>query len=326
VAIYGSQNIKLTTRDKNGDANGAIDMDSLFKHSLPVTKDHLLPEKPVEDNLSAEMFSRSLSNKGQDSVINLKEVKIAASRDVQFRDQKATSAGYPDETFTVNSNDLSFGTLKSYILYMSKQAKPDPNSDQIVFFADGKTYKPRIVLNNQEAAFTDESDDDIQAHYYTAYYNLPINQVETVVIRRLLAGLKVASSNRLITTTKANVYGNSVKGAGAPPGPENLFVIYLTLKPGAMMRNGGGIMTANVQGYYEARNFYKPLYTPANTNSLKPDVRTTIHWEPEIKTDANGQATVSFYNADPKTKIRIVVNGVTDTGEPLNASKSYTVK
>ena len=93
-----------------------------------------------------------------------------------------------------------------------------------------------------------------------------------------------------------------------------------------MFKNGGGIATANVQGYYENRTFYEPIYDGRSFISQKPDLRNTIHWEPEIKTDVNGQATVTFYNADPKTKVRIVVQGVTDTGEPVNAVNGYVVK
>ena len=58
----------------------------------------------------------------------------------------------------------------------------------------------------------------------------------------------------------------------------------------------------------------------------KPDARTTIHWEPYVMTDASGQATVNFYNADPKTKVRVVVEGVTDKGVPVTGSVLYNVK
>lgn len=92
------------------------------------------------------------------------------------------------------------------------------------------------------------------------------------------------------------------------------------------MKNSGGITTANIQGYYETRAFYKPIHNSTGFDSPKPDMRNTIHWEPMVKTDATGTARVSFYNADPKTTVRVIVQGVTDTGEPVNAVKNYVVK
>lgn len=54
--------------------------------------------------------------------------------------------------------------------------------------------------------------------------------------------------------------------------------------------------------------FYKPNYDAAVNVGAK-DLRTTIHWETFISTDANGKANVSFYIADPKTTIKVLVEG-----------------
>jgi len=45
-----------------------------------------------------------------------------------------------------------------------------------------------------------------------------------------------------------------------------------------------------------------------------------------VVTDANGEATVTFYNANPKTKVRIVVQGITDKGVPVSTTMGYVVK
>jgi hypothetical protein len=326
VPITGEEAITITAMDDKGKANGIIQVDSLADHALPVNKTNRPAIQVIPDALTAELERRVPVNKKLDSITRLKEVQIRASRNVRLRDQTAVSSGYADEVLTVTPKDLSFRTLRDYILYASKQAKPAPAtsdfSDDIVFFADGKNYKPRIIVNNKEAPFTDEDEDDIKSHYYSTYFNLPMNVVEKVVIKRLLAGLKAP---KIGGSQIANAMGNTVAGARTPP-IENLFVIYLTLKPGAMLRNGGGVAIANLQGYYEARDFYKPLHNSTGFDSAKPDLRNTIHWEPAIKTDANGQASVTFYNADPKTNVRIVVQGVTSTGDPVSAVKAYEVK
>ena len=70
--------------------------------------------------------------------------------------------------------------------------------------------------------------------------------------------------------------------------------------------------------------FYAPNYS--KENPVEEDERITIHWAPFIKTDENGKARISFYNADPKTKIKLNVQGLTATGIPVFATGSYDVK
>ncbi len=81
-----------------------------------------------------------------------------------------------------------------------------------------------------------------------------------------------------------------------------------------------------VEGYYEAREFYTPQHTGSSEASMKPDLRTTIYWEPDISTDANGEATIKFFNSDRKGSVRAVVEGVSDKGIPLTGGTNYEVK
>jgi len=98
---------------------------------------------------------------------------------------------------------------------------------------------------------------------------------------------------------------------------------YLSLKPSAFEKKDFNLINEDVNGYYNARTFYAPNYEYSSTKS---DQRTTIHWEPMISTDEKGQATVSYYNADPKSKIRVVVQGLSDKGTPLSAITGYTIQ
>ncbi len=328
LQLSGQQVVTVTTRDDKGNANGSVRLDSLSGHGLPVD-DKQLDAAAINTELADQISKRASANKQLDSVTSLKEVKVSANKVVRLRDQDATPSGYADEVLTVTAQDVKdFRTLKEYILYASKQARPEQNGDYgVIFVADGKTYHPRFIVDNKEEVFTDEdmNDASVLNHYYQIYYELPMDKVEKVVIKRLLNNLKIPNSAKLITGTRANITGLTTSAGGQDHGINFLYVIYLTLKPGALLKNGGGVTSSIIQGYYEARNFYKPIHEGASDSS-KPDMRNTIHWEPVIKTDVNGQATVSFYNADPKTNIRVVVQGVTDKGEPVNAVKGYAVK
>ena len=39
------------------------------------------------------------------------------------------------------------------------------------------------------------------------------------------------------------------------------------------------------------------------------DIRSTIHWQPDITTDKKGEATVSFYTADNPASYSIIMEG-----------------
>jgi hypothetical protein len=67
------------------------------------------------------------------------------------------------------------------------------------------------------------------------------------------------------------------------------------------------------QGYALVREFYSPKYDIATINS-NPDRRATLYWNPNIKTDKNGKATISFYNSDIAKRFRIAIEGTDGQG------------
>jgi hypothetical protein len=81
-----------------------------------------------------------------------------------------------------------------------------------------------------------------------------------------------------------------------------------------------------VDGFYKARKFYSPNYSVPMADYLKPDFRATIHWEPEMRTDSNGNASVSFYNSDSQSKVNIQIEGITSAGIPFVEKGSYKVE
>jgi hypothetical protein len=82
----------------------------------------------------------------------------------------------------------------------------------------------------------------------------------------------------------------------------------------------------SVFGYFKARIFYAPKYDVKKAEYEKPDLRTTIYWESNVVTDEEGNATVSFFNADSKTRIKVDVEGIAEPGIPLTGKTSFEVK
>ena len=56
------------------------------------------------------------------------------------------------------------------------------------------------------------------------------------------------------------------------------------------------------------KQFYRPRYT-VKYHPVGTDLRSTIHWEPNIVTDSTGKATVSFYSADKPSTYSIIIEG-----------------
>ncbi len=74
-----------------------------------------------------------------------------------------------------------------------------------------------------------------------------------------------------------------------------------------------------VGGYAKPVEFYAPRYDTFAPAPHK-DLRTTIAWEPNLRSDAEGAATLSFWTADRPNDYQVVVEGITDEGELCRAT------
>jgi hypothetical protein len=73
-----------------------------------------------------------------------------------------------------------------------------------------------------------------------------------------------------------------------------------------------------VLGYSKAGEFFSPDYSKSQSKNYR-DTRSTILWVAQIRPDdVFGLATISFYAADLITTYKIVVEGVSDLGEPIH--------
>ena len=91
-----------------------------------------------------------------------------------------------------------------------------------------------------------------------------------------------------------------------------LFILEVTTRSG----NGAYAFPRSIPGTYwhkpllfsGSKQFYSPKYAVKQQASLT-DLRSTIHWEPNIITDREGKAFVSFYSADRPGTYSIIIEG-----------------
>lgn len=94
--------------------------------------------------------------------------------------------------------------------------------------------------------------------------------------------------------------------------------IVITTKTGKIIpaKPAQGIITYSPLGYSEDIEFYHPTYdTPEKRQSERSDLRTTIYWNPELRLNDEGKATVEYYTPDNKAPEDIIIEGVDKNGK-----------
>ncbi|ATP56884.1 hypothetical protein CPT03_10540 [Pedobacter ginsengisoli] len=69
------------------------------------------------------------------------------------------------------------------------------------------------------------------------------------------------------------------------------------------------------RGFNKAREFYSPRYDRPGINNQMPDYRSTIYWNPSVRTFDAGKTTFDFFNADGPGNYKVIVEGINAAGE-----------
>jgi hypothetical protein len=62
-----------------------------------------------------------------------------------------------------------------------------------------------------------------------------------------------------------------------------------------------------------------------NRNYRSPDLRSTLYWNPLIKTSSSGKASINFSASDDVGKMRVLIKGLTEDGRPFSTEKELEV-
>ncbi|MDP5139558.1 MAG: TonB-dependent receptor plug domain-containing protein, partial [Spirosomaceae bacterium] len=88
-----------------------------------------------------------------------------------------------------------------------------------------------------------------------------------------------------------------------------------------------GIVTFTKTGYYTTKEFYSPRYDLDLPRNILPDYRSTVYWNPDVITDENGEATLSFYTTDAAyTQYRFQLEGLSFAGKPIVGKYAIDVR
>ena len=116
--------------------------------------------------------------------------------------------------------------------------------------------------------------------------------------------------------------------AATPIGPMGSDYAYLEITTragnGPFIRRATGIYLYKPLPLAEYKEFYRPRYPVKNANP-NADLRSTIHWAPNIVTDKEGNAIVSFYAADKPTNYTIILQGTDLSGKVGYQTQKVTI-
>jgi hypothetical protein len=80
-----------------------------------------------------------------------------------------------------------------------------------------------------------------------------------------------------------------------------------------------------LKGLSNKIEFASPKFIPGNSEN-KPYFKSTICWNPSVKTDSSGNATIEFFSTDDVGLMEISIFGFTTTGEPFTAFHQIEIK
>ena len=69
-----------------------------------------------------------------------------------------------------------------------------------------------------------------------------------------------------------------------------------------------------VYGYSGYKEFYSPKYNVKLASHNKPDYRSTLYFNPSVRTDEKGNARITFYNSDIAKQFQVIVEGMSTYG------------
>lgn len=121
--------------------------------------------------------------------------------------------------------------------------------------------------------------------------DLPLSEVESVIY---VSGL--SASPFQTADTAMDYYPSPVLMVRTKPHVRTDLVPY-------------NVSSAYPIGWQKPVKFYSPKYEATKRKNKETDNRITVYWNPSLKFDNDGKATVSFYTTDSHSKYRVEVEG-----------------
>ncbi|MDR0989200.1 MAG: TonB-dependent receptor [Prevotellaceae bacterium] len=283
----------VQAHSQKGSAKVGIEMDSLtfpaVQHKGVFSKENIVAK--ASDYLAAAREQYYIES--GERIYNLKEVLVTAQRNIENANRSIYAGNR--HTPTIDSQTIErLGSPTAYTALFSRMAGVSIRStrtiERAIFIRNN--LQPAILMIN-----------DLRYDAKDAAMLLENINAENVDYIKILVGGDVMVLNSEDRLGGAVV----VKLKDFKPLHETPKNFMLYIPP---------------MGYSDNIEFYSPKYdTPEAKNSSKPDKRNTIYWNPAVRLDAEGKATLSYYTPDGKQPEFIVIEGVDKAGKACRITR-----
>ncbi len=266
---------------KKGSSLAFIEMDSVEVFPPVVLPPLVVPEKRRSEEAYLEKANEKYTIENGMRLINLAEVEVKGQRKIQ---RKTESPYYSiSSSFVLASEDIEKANFMTVFDLLRRLPGVTISGGEVSY----RQATPMLILDNVPTENFD-------------YSLLNVNDISDAFV-------SPATSVMPIFGTRA------ANGA-----------IVINTKKGFVEKNS---LNKNMQvftpiGYQQHVEFYSPTYeTEEQRRNSPPDLRSTIYWNPSVRTDSTGVAHLNFYSADSPSQYGIVLEGISSFGHLINSSK-----
>lgn len=273
--FYGTNEIIIQPHDKT---NGSyiVNIPPPFANNFSSAK---IPALRRLENLKEDLTSHSVASQVENTF-------------VQENKQQFFLPALPDTTVFFGSSSKSY-LLDDYTRFITMEEVLREYVAEIRV----RKQQDKFIYKVRNQAYQDFFDDDplilldgvlvFDVNKLMAYDPLKIKKLD-IVTQRYFSGTEAFDGIVSYDTYKGDLDGYELD-------PNALILEY----PGLQLH----------------REFYSPVYdTREKLESRLPDFRNLLYWSPDIKSDENGQAQISFYTSDKTGKYAVVIQGINSNG------------
>jgi len=286
------------SKDPN-DRNVEINIDQDTYQSPPVDRsmvlrNHVLEESKLNDFLRKSEYIKQINEEFDKEAEKLATVTVVAKRKEKFEerkeemDKRALHGGSANNRIDVETRKLDEYGYNSIGDLIANMIPGGARMSTL----QGETSLPKILLNNMPFSGTL---DDLAA--------IPLQSISFIDVLKPPDALMYTS--------------------------QTIWVIAVFTKEGYSevdAKRKPGIINYTAKGFYTAREFYAPDYSK-DSNVIKADVRTTLHWEPTIRTTIKEPTKeISFFTSDNSGDYIVEIEGISDSGIPLHEIITFSVQ
>ncbi|WP_100612992.1 hypothetical protein [Confluentibacter lentus] len=273
--------------DKNNYKSPPVDRSMVLKNAV-------LEESKLNDFLRKSKYITQINEEFDKEAEKLATVTVIAERKSEFKERqiemnkRALHGGSANNRIDVETRKLDEYGINSISDLIAMMVPGGPRMSTL----QGETSLPKILLNNMPFSGTL---DDLAA--------IPLQSISFIDVLKPPDALMYTS--------------------------ESKWVVAVFTREGARVfdeKRKPGIIDFKTEGFYTAREFYAPDYSK-DSNVIKADIRTTLHWEPNIRTTSqNPSRDISFFTSDNTGDYIIEIEGISDSGIPLHEIMTFSVQ